>query len=697
MKNILLTFFSLLILGSTQAQIVDGKVTKEYKKSFLTAIGSWYDEDFRTALSQAKDLSDSFPNNAYLKFVVGDCYIQSAAGKANSIKYLEEACDSLVDDMTFFDYENPKNTKAPFAAVKQLGIAYRINYEFEKAIAQFNRYEQLYGAKITSDEQEVITREKNICNKAIELVNNPVKLKITNIGPVVNSAYGDYAPVVSADEKRMIFTSRRGEQEWDKAPDDQIRDPNDFKYYEDIYITDKGEDGEWQTPKKISENINTVGHEGSIGLSVDGQQLLIYSSQEDFNGDIYLSTLEGDVWSVPVPFKEINSNASEEHACFNVDGTEVYFSSNRTTEEKQTNDFDIYKITKLPNGEWSLPINLGPTINTKYDEKAPFIHPDGVTLYFASNGHPTIGGYDIFKSSADEETFVWATPENVGYPINTTVDDLFYVTSVDGQRGYYSSEKLDGHGEKDLYIITLVDKKDDPKALTVMTGIFSVGDDQEIPEDALITVRDVETGEIVGVYRPNRKTGKYLFILPPGKTYDVSYEVEGFLFKSENVIVPTGSSFAQVNKPINLAPVQANESIVLNNVFFVFDKDKIIDESKPDLEKLAKLLRKNTAIVIEISGHTDSKGNDAYNMKLSKKRAIAVRKYLIKNGVAPERMTAVGYGETQPIARNENPDGSDNEEGRQLNRRIELKILATDGKTKTTVKKIAVPNELQDK
>lgn len=683
--------FSLAIIFSSlnlSAQFDEnGKLNKQYKREFTTAVGLWFDQDFEKARVQFDSLSSQYPNNAYLKFIIGDCLIQAPENKEASIPFLIEACDSMVENMTYFDYNDPKNTKAPFTAMKQLGVAYRINYEFNKAIDTFKKYAALYGETITEEEQKSVNREIFMCENGIQLVNNPVKIKVTSVGTLVNSKFPDYAPVISADEKTLIFTSRRG-------TDESERDLRDYLYYEDIYITEKDDKGKWQSPKKISTNINTVGHEASIGLSVDGQQLLIYSSQEDPDGDIYLSKLEGDVWSVPTPFTEINSSASETHACFNVDGTAVYFTSNR--EKGGLGGFDIYKVTKLPDGTWSQPINLGPTINTDQNETAPFMHPDGVTLYFCSNGHSTMGGYDIFESTVNEETYFWNEPTNVGYPINTTGDDVFYVTSVDGDRAYYASEKAGGQGEKDLYIITLVDQEKKEKALTVMTGVFSMGEDEEIPEDASITVKDAESGEILGIYRPNKKTGKYLFILPPGKTYDVSYEVEGYLFKSENLIVPTSSSFDQIHKAINLAPVQANESIVLNNVFFIFDKDKIIDESLPDLEKLAKLLNKNLEIKIEISGHTDSKGSDEYNMKLSKKRAIAVRKYLIKNGVSPERITAVGKGETMPIARNVNPDGTDNPEGRQLNRRIELKVLET-GSVKTRVKEIDVPDELKDK
>lgn len=689
MKNIVLVlaFFSAI---SLQAQFDEqGRLTKIYKRDFAVAIGAWYDQDYNSALENFKALSIQYPNNSYFKFLIGDCLLELSETK-KAIPLLESASDSLVTTMTFFDYQNARNTKAPFTAVKRLGVAYRTNYEFNKALDQFQLYKDLYGEKLETEEQKEekkdVEKEISICKNGIQLVSNPVKIKVTSVSPIVNSKFPDYAPVISADEKTLIFTSRRGEAQDQKALD--------FLFYEDIYISEKNDEEKWNAPKKISTNINTPGHEASIGLSVDGQQLLIYSSQEDPDGDIYLSTLDGDVWSKPIAFDKINSKSAETHACFNVDGSAVYFTSDR--EEGGYGGFDIYKITKLPDGTWSLPINLGPSINTEYDETAPFMHPDGVTLYFSSNGHQTMGGYDIFRSTVNEETYTWNSPENIGYPINTTEDDVFYVTSVDGNRAYYASEKAGGIGEKDLYMITLIDKKKKSKALTVMSGLFSMGDDKEVPDDAQITVKDAETGEILGLYRPNKKTGKYLFILPPGKTYDVSYEVEGYLFKSENLIVPTSSSFDEVKKEINLAPVQANESIVLNNVFFEFDSDKIIEESLPDLIALSKLLNKNEEIVIEISGHTDSKGKDGYNIRLSEKRAKSVRKYLIKNGVTAERVTAIGKGEKEPIARNTNPDGSDNPEGRQLNRRIELKVIS-DGKTKAKVDKIDVPDELKNK
>ena len=238
--------------------------------------------------------------------------------------------------------------------------------------------------------------------------------------------------------------------------------------------------------------------------------------------------------------------------------------------------------------------------------------------------------------------------------------------------------------------------KPDVQPMTVMSGTFSLGDKSgTIPADAQIIVKDNETGDIVGIYKPNKKTGKYLVILPPGKNYNVTYEAEGYLFKSENLIVPKNSAFQSMKKEIKLAPIKANESIVLNNVFFEFNSYELTADSKTELNKLFSLLSNNPSIKVEIQGHTDSKGNNSLNLKLSQNRAESVRKYLIKKGIKGARIKAVGYGETKPIAKNTNADGSDNEEGRALNRRIELKILSEKGEKKGTVNQIYVPDGLK--
>jgi outer membrane protein OmpA-like peptidoglycan-associated protein/tetratricopeptide (TPR) repeat protein len=689
MKYFFALISSFLILGSTIAQDKPEEVKEpiNVKRDFNKAKELWlYEYNYIKALEILQKLIEAQPDNAYWQFIIGDCYLHHPTSKSSALTYLQKAENNVSSDMANFDFEDHKTSQAPVTVYKLLGIAYRLNYKFDESLAAFETYKNQLGSLMTEEEKKEIEREIKMTKTGKNLVKYPVDLEINTVSSVVNSKFPEYAPVVSADEKTLIFTSRRGGE-------GDALDPIDFGYYEDIYISEK-KDGNWSAPKKISDKINTSGHEATIGLSVDGQQLLIYSTKDDPNGNIYYSKLEGDQWTAPVAFEALNSNASEEHACFNADGSVIYFTSNR---KGGYGGYDVYKVKKLPNGEWSLPQNLGPKINTEFDERAPFIHPDGVSLFFSSTGHETMGGYDIFQAYNNPEDGSWSTPENIGYPINTTDDDVFYVTSVDGKRAYYSSLRPDGMGEKDLYMITIKKEQEKEKALTVMSGVFTLGDKEgNVPADARIIVTDNETGEIVGIYKPNSKTGKYLFILPPGKNYNVTYEAQNYLFKSENLIVPKNSTFSNVKKEIKLAPIKANQSIVLNNVFFEFDSDKLTADSKVELDKLYNLLTNNPSIRVEISGHTDSKGRDQYNLELSQKRAESVKKFLVQKGIKADRIVAKGYGETRPIARNQNADGTDNPEGRQLNRRIELKVLNENGEEdKKTVNQIYVPDELK--
>ena len=229
-----------------------------------------------------------------------------------------------------------------------------------------------------------------------------------------------------------------------------------------------------------------------------------------------------------------------------------------------------------------------------------------------------------------------------------------------------------------------------------MSGIFRLeGSEGPIPDNAQIIVTDNETGDIVGIYKPNSKTGKYLFILPPGKNYNVTYEAEDYLFKSENLIVPENSEFTTVRNEISLSPIEAGQNIVLNNIFFDFSKATLTEESKVELDKIFRLLVNNPKMKVEFQGHTDSKGNDEYNRRLSQDRAESVAQYLAAKGIMKSNLKAKGYGETVPIAKNTNADGSDNPDGRKLNRRTEMKVLQVN--SSATVNEIDVPEHLKIK
>lgn len=680
MKNVLLVIGLLVSVLNVNGQ--------SFKVLWEDAEGFYADDDFNSALDKYKSLSELAPENSNIHFKIATCYFLNPEGdKVKAANFFEKASSNITDN---YDPISRKEEKAPLDVYFRLGQTYHILNEFDKAVEAYDKYAELVKTSeamsdnMKAEASQDVARHKKIVETAKNLISYPRDIQIEALD-VLNSEYPEYAPVLSADEKTIIFTSRRK-----GSTGGENNKLLDGSYREDIYIANKV-NGKWEEPRKISNKINTVNHEATIGLSVDGSQLLIYRDDEG-DGNIYYSKLDGDKWTTPVKMgPTINTKSQETHAVFSADGNTIYFTSDR---KGGYGGLDIYRVRKLPNGEWSLAQNLGPTINTKYDDRSPFMHPDGVSLFFSSKGHETMGGFDIFVSTFMDSDLNWTKPENIGYPINTTDDDVFYVTSTDAQRAYYASAKgKENKGGVDLYMITM--KKQPAAALTIMSGIFSLGDSTAaVPEDATITVTDNKTGEVIGVYKPNSKTGKYLFILPPGKDYNVSYEAEGYLFESDNLMIPESTVYAEVEKPVELAPIKAGEKIILNNIFFEFDSDEITANSRVELAKLERLMKNNPSVKIEISGHTDSKGSDSYNKNLSEKRAKSVVRYLTNRGIESNRMVGVGYGESRPIAINTNEDGSDNEEGRAMNRRIELKITESDGK-KDIVNKIEVPKNLQ--
>jgi outer membrane protein OmpA-like peptidoglycan-associated protein len=655
MKTKTLLFLLLINVSGLFAQN-----TNRFDTRFENANAQYIAGNFFEALPMYLELYRSDSSNANISYLVGDCYLRARSGKANAIRYLEKATMSISPDYKK-NYSEEKN--APILAYKLLGDAYHIHSEFDKAIQSYETYKSKLISYKRKDNLNLkdANRKIEMCNTAKELIATPVNVKIENMGKALNSPYGDYSPVLTGDQSTMIFTSRRKESTGGQTYDGG-------RYYEDIYISNYT-GTEWTVAQNIGTPINTDGNEATVGISPDGQEILIYKD-DNGDGNIYSTTLNGDVWSTPLKLNSnINSKSWEPSAFISADGHTIYFSSDRPG---GFGGRDIYVSQKTEKGDWGKAVNMGPLINTPYDEDAPFIHPDGITLFFSSNGHNTMGGFDVFYSSLSEDETTWLTPVNVGYPINSPDDDIFYVVSTDKTKAYYSSFKEGGIGEKDNYVITFIDQKKAP--LTLLKGIVKEADGS-VPKDVVITVTDNESGKIVGIYNANSKTGQYLFILTPGKNYNISYEAEGFLFYSENRQIEKKTNYYEIYKAIQLPPITIGSKVVLNNIFFDFDKATLRKTSNVELRNILRFLNKYPKLKIEIAGYTDSKGTDAYNLKLSEDRALAVVTYLTGKGINKERMVSKGYGETSPDAKNQNYDGTDNPEGRQLNRRVEMKII----------------------
>jgi outer membrane protein OmpA-like peptidoglycan-associated protein/tetratricopeptide (TPR) repeat protein len=641
--------------------------------------------NFENAIEIGNQLLEKQQENPNLNFKIGYCYMNIPLKKNQAIQFLEKADD-------IFKKSNSQ-TPTAFETRFYLGQAYHKTYNFDKAIDVFNQMKTEIKNK---EMQDAIDEEIAQCYTGKLLVQQPVKMQVTNIGISINSAFADHSPVLSADESVLIFTSRR------KRFEKEVENP-DGQYNEDIYISDFNEN-KWSQPKSISKNINSEAHEASIGISADGQQLLIYSEAD--GGTISISTLMGDEWSAPVNLgANINTRYRETHASMSAEGNYIYFTSDRPG---GYGGMDIYVSTKQPNGSWGKAVNLGPGINTEKDEEGPFIHHDGVTLYFSSKGHETMGGYDIFMSQKNDFG-TWTKPENLGYPVNTTEDDVFFVMTADGKRAYFASYREGGLGGLDIYMMGLPEAKEKP--VTIVKGEIAACK----AEIGNVQIKVFESGRdsIIGLYKPNSKTGKYLFILTRGKKYEAVYEIAGKENHRERFEIAQDEDFQIIYKHIDLKGIEpCNEYVGRNEEEQVIASDNIgteedngfttienimfkvntadIGHFSENIQKLAKYLKNNSGVKVEIVGFADTQGPEIYNFNLSQKRAQTIYNYLIKEGVNKKQLSYKGVGIKNQITINNYQDGSYVWQSLPYNRRVEFKVI-DDPTEKLQIKTFKIP------
>lgn len=519
---------------SAQAQLPTGSYKDYFKEGSFLMLEENYDLALRNFL-RAYEMDSSSAN---INYNVGACYLKSANDKAKAESYLTKAVAKIDKN---YKMDDPSEKAAPPLAHYYYGQALHINYKFDEAIAQYDKFATFIGNdKSWKKDLEYYKRQSTF---AKEVVAAPINVQITNMGDSINSEYPDYSPVLSSDERTMIYTTRRPSSTGgEKTPDGT--------FFEDIVVSYKDDKGKWSKPVALSSYVNTNGHEASVNLSPDGQTLIVFRD-DGGNGNIYYSTWNGKTWTSLQEFgSDINTKAWESHACLTNDGNTIYFVSDR---EGGFGGRDIYRCVKLPNGKWSKALNVGPVINTEYDEDGAFMHPDGKTFFFASKGHKSMGGFDLMFSILDEDN-KFTEPFNLWHPINTPDDDVFYTTSPDGKRAYYSSAKEGGYGEKDIYMISIPGQTEKPLAL--FRGQIIAAEGESLPEDIQIVVREKNSGEIVGTYRPKIVNGTFSTILPPGKEYNFSYQSEGNEFFNEDVYVTNDLSYQEIRKEISLEPVK---------------------------------------------------------------------------------------------------------------------------------------------
>ncbi|GAB2769653.1 outer membrane protein OmpA-like peptidoglycan-associated protein [Hymenobacter luteus] len=606
------------------------------------------------------------PNNAQLNLKIGDCYLHSGF-KPRALEYLQKAYQLSPDVDPRIHY--------------LLGRGLHLNAKWDEAIAEYKRATPAGGAKNTAGFTQDIQKKIRECENGRKLAAKPSRVFIDNAGPGVNSPYPEYGPVITADESVILFTSRR------PASTGGQKDPETGGFFEDIYTSTRTTQGNWVDARNLGESVNTEGHDATVGLSPDGQRLLVYL--EDNGGDLHEANLRGAEWRKPQRLgSRINSKAHESSAAYTPDGRSLYFV---TDKEGGLGGRDIYRIEMEGRGP---AVNLGSVINTQYGEEGVFLHPDGKTMYFSSEGHNSMGGYDIFKSVYQNGR--WSAPENLGWPINTPDDDVFFVISASGRHGYYSSFRDDGLGSKDIYQITFLGPEKPPllsqedqllasrvqpvketllappvaiasAQVTILKGVVTEEASKQ-PTEATIDVIDNSLNQIIASFQSNAQSGRYLVSLPSGVNYGIVVRKDGYLFHSENFDLPAGAAYSEVVKNIALKKLDVGVKVVLNNIFFDTGKATLRKESTGELERLQKLLAETPALRLEISGHTDNVGKAEFNKDLSQRRAQAVVDYLVTKGIDKARLTSFGYADTQPVATNTTATG------RQLNRRTEFKV-----------------------
>ncbi len=665
---IYLLFIGIPVWGQVEEIVINTDQIKTDKSGFAEAKqniktgDSYYDKHntggYSMALENYLRANKYNSENAELNYKIGVCYLNSVQ-KRNALPHLQKAFSTNPTISIYIHYN--------------LGRAYQYNTMFDDAIKEYNLYKKEAKKNGNPEEQKKITKKITECTNGKLFEEYPTDAMVVNL-KAINSIYPDYCPLISADESMMILTSRR---EGNMGGIDKT----DGIFYEDIYVS-YNKSGLWSNSKNIGTPLNTDTHDATVGLSPDGQQLFLYRDM-----DIYISNLKGNKWSEPEAMPEmINSPENENSACISFDGNTLFFVRGKTG-GTETSNGDIWYSNKKK-GIWGTPHKLSSVINSKYDEDGVFLHPDGRTLYFSSKGHNSMGGYDIFRSIRQADG-IWSKPENLGFPVNSPDDDIYFVMAANGKKGYYSSVKQDGEGFMDIYeisfpgMITYDDQmvlkqnqlvsqtvsEEKKVKLTIVKGSVTDGNTGAAIE-AGIEIFDNSKNETVMNVNSNSSTGNYLVSLPSGNNYGMSVRADNYLFYSENFDISEKEEYQVIEKNIKLYPVKENTKVVLKNIFFDFDKSVLKPESYAELERLKKLMTDNPTLRIELSGHTDNSGKYEHNVQLSKDRAASVTAYLESIGIDDARLTSRGASSDEPIASN------DNEKGRQQNRRVEFKIIS---------------------
>ncbi len=514
----LLAFSGIVHAQKTKTHTMTTDEAKLVKKDAATLFNT---ENYNTALKGYEELVKVDPKNPEFNYRLGYCYLFTNVNKAKAIEYFEAS---------------PTVKTTHKEAAYFFGLACMYAERWDDAIKFFNEYKTTSHSKQLKDLPDA-DRQIEMCNNAKELTAHPLNVTFANAGKAINTTYEDYNPFISADGKTLLFTSRRKGNLGGFIEDLGI-------FSADVYFS-MWKDTAWMKAKSAGAAINTEWDEESVGLSADGAMALIFFDNIEASSDVAVAALKGKNWQKAILLgPPINTKEFETAASMTLDGSTIYFASERKDTKGGS---DLYMSKRKDNNEWGPAVNLGPTINTKYDEDAPYISMDGKTLYFSSKGHNSMGGYDIFRSTYNDATGNWNEPVNIGYPLNTADDNLFFSMTGDQRHAYIAAIRPEGFGDKDIYQVTYNDTTDHP-FLAFISGIVASETNAKIEiTKATLTIR---AGDAVAMtYKPFSPGNEFVFAAKPG---EYTLKIEGYNFQpySENITISNEYPLKNIVKKI---------------------------------------------------------------------------------------------------------------------------------------------------
>lgn len=653
MKRILLSAFFLagLIMGSNAQPLPSGaSKNKTASDLFISAFKSFQGYDHKTTLRMLNRALEKDPDFIDALMLMGETH-REMKDEAGAL--------SAYDKVTKI---NPDYHVAwLYAGTTAFGLA-----KYDTATMYIERYLQFSKLDVAREKEAKSTLES--AKFASNAIKNPVQFEPESIGSNINTWRDEYAPTVTIDGSMMIFTKLITNLQ-DSTKNLNTLTPDDvgpgFMMQEDFFVS-KNVNGDWQKAYNLGAPINTPdGNEGQPSISADGNVLVYTVCIGGKHCDIYYASFKDNTWGKPQKLAApVNTTGAREdwesQPSLSFDGKTIYFSSNRPGGYGEE---DIYSCT-IVNGRWSAAVNLGPNVNTPGKDQCPNIYRDDKTLYFSSDGRPGMGGADLFISRRQEDGS-WGPAENMGYPINTSEEELTLTVTGDGEYAYYVTNKFDVTRGYDIYHFKLpTDKRPDPVSY-LKAHVFDIETKKDLVSS--LELLDLSNGSLV-IGSKTDERGQFLIPLPGGKDYALNVSHPGYLFHSENFSLKAHPSNKPYLMEIPLKPIRKGQSVVLKNVFYDTDKFNLKPESKIELDRLAAFLLANPSMKIELGGHTDNQGDRPKNIILSQNRANSVLNYLVSKGIDKSRLTAKGYADTKAIASNAE------EKGRAQNRRTEFTI-----------------------